>query len=81
LVSGLITPQLIVNTIRDHFPELKNRTFEGEPGKILPDGVHPTGWNTARSFEIFGPDWKYLGLEESVVDTVRSILELEKQWK
>lgn len=80
LVSGLITPQLVINTIRENFPELTSRVMEGEPSQIFPKGVHPTGWNTTRSFEVFGPDWGYVGLEKSLIDTIHSILVLEKQW-
>lgn len=80
LVSGLITPQLVTNIIRKNFPQLHDRTEEGNPQQILPKGVHPTGWDTSRSFEIFGEGWGYKGLEESLVDTVTSILDLEKKW-
>jgi hypothetical protein len=76
----LITPQLVLNTIRDHFPELRARTIKGDQAQILPKGVQPTGWNTARSFEVLGPDWSYIGLEQSLIDTVHSILALEHQW-
>lgn len=80
LVSGLITPQLVVNTIRKHFPEARGRVSEGSSEQILPKGVDPTGWNVSRSREIFGNDWSYRGLEESVTDTVRNILAHEKVW-
>ncbi|KAL4994237.1 NAD dependent epimerase/dehydratase [Aspergillus recurvatus] len=39
LISGLITPQLVVNIIRSHFPEVKDRVSEGNPSRILPDGI------------------------------------------
>ncbi|MCJ1420039.1 hypothetical protein MMC32_006395 [Xylographa parallela] len=81
LVSGLISPQLVINTIRKHFPQLHSRVMEGEPAQILPRGNEPTGWDTSFSTEILGgKDWKYIGLEESVVDTVRSLLALEAGW-
>ena len=80
LVSGLITPQLVVNTIRKRFPEARDRLGEGNPAQILPKGGDPTGWNVARSYEIFGKDWSYRGLEESVTDTVRDILAHERVW-
>jgi hypothetical protein len=59
---------------------LKDRIAEGNPKQILPKGVQPTGWDTSKNFEVFGEGWGYRGLEESVVDTVTSILELEKKW-
>lgn len=80
LVSGLITPQLVVNTVRKHFPEVRGRVSEGSHELILPKGVDPTGWNVARSHEIFGKSWSYRGLEETVTDTVRDILAHEKVW-
>ena len=81
LVSGLISPQLVCNFIRKNFPELKDRVMEGKPEQILPPNTDPTGWNTSRSKEIFGPDWEYIGLEKSIVDTVKSLLERENEWK
>jgi nucleoside-diphosphate-sugar epimerase len=80
LVSSLITPQLIINIIYENFPELRSRLLKGKPDQIFPEGVAPTGWNTSRSFEIFGPGWSYINLEKSVVDAVHSIIELEKTW-
>ena len=80
LVSGLITPQLVANIIRKHFPQLADRIDEGDPHQILPKGVQPTGWSVRKSFEVFGDGWQYIGLEESLVDTVACILDLEKQW-
>jgi hypothetical protein len=80
LVSGLITPQLVINLIRKNFPQLKDRIEEGNPSQILPKGVQPTGWDTSKSFAVFGEGWGYMELEESLVDTVACILELEKKW-
>lgn len=80
LASSLVSPQLIINIIRENFPELKDRIIEGNPDQLLPKGVQPTGWDTRKSFEIFGPEWKYRTLEESVVDTVKCLLELEAKW-
>jgi hypothetical protein len=80
LVSGLNTPQLVTNLIRKIFPQLRDRTDVGNPQQMLPKGVKPMGWDTSKSFEIFGEGWGYKELEESLVDTVTSILELEKKW-
>lgn len=80
LISGLITPQLVVNIIRKHFPALRDRVPEGNPSQILPEGVHPTGWDMRVSHEILskgkkdGP-WKYIDLEQSVTDTVQSMID------
>lgn len=80
LISGLITPQLVINNIRKHFPELKERIIEGNPSQILPDNVKPTGWNIKKSYDVFGKEWAYIDLETSVVDTVKDLLRLEKEW-
>ena len=81
LFSGLITPQFVTNFIRKKFPQLKDRIKEGNPSQILPKGVHHTGWDTCKSFEVFGESWGYRKLEESLVDTVACILEPEKKWR
>ncbi|KFY07485.1 hypothetical protein V492_07100 [Pseudogymnoascus sp. VKM F-4246] len=81
LVSGHITPQLVVNVIRRNFPELKNRVPEGKPSKVVPDGVQMSRWDNAKSLKVFGRDWKYRDLETSVVDTIKDILRLEKEWR
>ena len=79
LISDLITPQLVVNIIRKNFLTLRDRVVEGDPDRILPEGLEPTGWDTSKSFEIFGKAWSYRSLETSVVDTVQSILKLERK--
>ena len=80
LVSGVITPQLVANTIRAYFPELKSRVPEGIRSQVYPKGVNPTGWDVSRSHKVFGEDWNYRSLEESIVDTVRDILRHEDSW-
>ena len=82
LVSGLITPQLVANIIRQHFPELRERVLEGDPKRILPKGVDPTGWDTSRSTQILGGgSWKYTPLEVSIVATIKDLLAREKEWQ
>jgi hypothetical protein len=66
LVSELVTPQLVVNTIRKRFPNLRERVAKEDPSQILPKGVKPTGWNVSRSYEVFGEGWTYRTLEESL---------------
>ena len=79
LVSGPITPQLVVNTIRKHFPQLRKKVPVGTPDKVLPEGIHPTGWDTRVSLDILskgkGSQWEYIGLEESVRDAVQSMIQ------
>ncbi|KAF2007072.1 NAD(P)-binding protein [Amniculicola lignicola CBS 123094] len=82
LVSGRISPQISVNTIRRHFPELEDRLAKSsDPNAVLPTGIQPTDWDTSRSKEIFGPEFKYRQSEESIVDTVKSLLAWEKKWE
>ncbi|KAF2025422.1 NAD(P)-binding protein [Setomelanomma holmii] len=80
LVSWLSTPQLVINAIRKNFPDLRERVIKGEPEQLVPDGVEPTNWDTSWSFEVFGQDWAYKSLEETVVDTVRDLIAREKEW-
>ena len=80
LISGLISPQLVVNIIRKEFPTLRTRVPEGNPSQILPPGVHPTGWDMRVSLDILSKGtkegkWEYIGLEASVTDAVRSMIE------
>ncbi|KAK6815039.1 hypothetical protein RU639_008577 [Aspergillus parasiticus] len=80
LISELMTPQLVVNIIRKHFPFLRERVPEGNSAQILPDGVHPTGWDTRISQDILAKgavdgQWSYISLEKSVVDTVQFMID------
>lgn len=79
LISGLITPQLVVNSIRKNFPDLANRVPKGNPSQVLPPGVHPTGWDMRVSLGILADGtkegkWEYIGLETSVIDTIESMM-------
>lgn len=79
LISGLISPQLVANTIRENFPSLANTVPEGNPSQILPPGVHPTGWDMRVSLDILAQGtedgkWNYIGLKTSVVDAVSSMM-------
>merc|ERR1712187_247545 len=79
-ISGLISPQLVANTIRENFPSLRERVPEGHPTQILPPGIHPTGWDMRVSLDILAKgskdgNWDYLDLKRSVVDAVNSMFE------
>ncbi|KAJ5414832.1 NAD dependent epimerase/dehydratase [Penicillium cosmopolitanum] len=79
LISGLISPQLVANTIRENFPSLASRVPEGSPSQLLPPGVHPTGWDMKISLDILAKgtesgNWNYIDLKTSVVDAVNSML-------
>lgn len=80
LISGLISPQLVVNIIRKNFPSLRGRVPEGNPSQILPNGIHPTGWDMKASVGILAKGtkegkWRFRDLEESVVDAVKSMIQ------
>ncbi|KZV77838.1 NAD(P)-binding protein, partial [Exidia glandulosa HHB12029] len=78
LADGIYTNQDICDILRKHFPEIKHRVPEGKPGAGLglKEGEYFVGDNS-KSKKILG--LTYRGLEESVVDTAKSILELEKK--
>ncbi|OGM48275.1 NAD dependent epimerase/dehydratase [Aspergillus bombycis] len=80
LVAELLTPQLVVNIIRKHFPSLRERVLEGNPAQTLPYGVRPTGWDTRISQDILAKgavdgQWSYIGREKSVIDTVQCMID------
>ncbi|ATZ55992.1 hypothetical protein BCIN_12g05340 [Botrytis cinerea B05.10] len=83
--SGPLSPQLVVNIIRKNFPELEGRLPRGgDENEVFPKGLRPTPLNNARSLEIIrqakGWGWNFKTLEESIVGSVRSLLELEQKW-
>lgn len=70
----------MVNIIRKNFPALQARVPEGKPSQIFPPGVHPTGWDMRLSLDILSrgtkeQSWEYIGLEDSVTDAVRTMIE------
>lgn len=88
LVADKISPQLVVNIIRQKFPHLVGRLPPGgKSDQIFPAGVNPTGWDVSKSSAILserdgfkGKKWTYRNLETSVVDTISKLLELEENW-
>jgi nucleoside-diphosphate-sugar epimerase len=85
-VSGMITPLLVCGIIGKRFPHLRERLPKGWDGEGdgLPEDLKPTGWDVSASSEVLslgGKQWAFMGLEESVVDTVGSLMEWEKKWE
>jgi uncharacterized Fe-S cluster-containing protein len=72
---------MVANIIRKNFPQLRERVPEGTPSQIMPENIDPTSLNAEKSHRVFGKDWTYIDVETSVVDTVKDILRLEKEWQ
>ncbi|KAH7106552.1 putative dihydroflavonal-4-reductase [Auriculariales sp. MPI-PUGE-AT-0066] len=78
LADEIYTNQDICDILRKNFPEIKDRVPEGKPGSGL--GLAPGEYfvgDNSKSKKILG--LKYRNLEESIVDTAKTILELEKK--
>jgi len=73
ITNGPYTFQLIADIIRKRFPELKDKVPEGNPGEAFPD-VYKL--DTSKVQNELG--LKFRSLEETVVDSVNSLLELQK---
>ncbi|KAI9717258.1 MAG: hypothetical protein M1812_004785 [Candelaria pacifica] len=72
--GGNYTYQQIVDIIRKEFPEVKDRTPEGHTGASMPD-VYKVSNDKARK-EL---GMTFRSLEETVKDTVKSLIQLEKE--
>lgn len=73
VTSGNYSNQQVCDIIRKHFPELRDRVPEGEPGKPLGE-MYTT--NTSKAQRELG--LQFNSLENTIVDTVKNLLELEK---
>ncbi|KAH0369333.1 putative cinnamoyl-CoA reductase, partial [Aureobasidium melanogenum] len=71
--SGNFTYQRVCDIIREKFPELRGKVPEGSPGEAYPDFF---SLSNEKARKVLGIE--FIGLEEMVVDTVKSLLELEK---
>lgn len=74
--GGNYSYQMFADIIRDHFPELREKTPEGNAHQSLP-GVYTLDGSKAE--RILGI--KYHKIEESVVDAVKSLTDLEASLK
>ena len=73
LCLGRFSYQQVCDIIREEFPELKEKVPEGTPGAPLPDTYDFT---TELTRTVLGVEFR--GLKETIVDTVKNLLELEK---
>lgn len=71
--SGNFTYQRVCDIIRAKFPELKSKVPEGNPGEAFPDFF---SLSNEKAKKVLGIE--FIGLEQMLVDTVKSLLELEK---
>jgi nucleoside-diphosphate-sugar epimerase len=72
LVGGHFSNKRLADIIRANFPQLEEKLPSKDTVDDFPDDVYQ--FNNTKSREVLGLE--YTGLEKSVVDTVRSILEL-----
>ncbi|KAF2095733.1 NAD(P)-binding protein [Rhizodiscina lignyota] len=73
ITNASYTYQMLCDIIRKNFPELKDKTPEGDAGAPFPNVYH---LDNSKSIEELG--MTYRTMEESVVDMVKSLLALEK---
>ena len=72
--GGQYSFQMIVDILREKFPELRDLVPVGKPGSGL--GAEVYGVDATKSESILGI--KFRGLEELVVDTAKSLLDIKK---
>ncbi|RYP73921.1 hypothetical protein DL771_003363 [Monosporascus sp. 5C6A] len=77
VVGGHFSNKRIADIIRKRYPQLSANLPPPESDDDLPDGVY--GFDNSKSREILGLE--YRGLEDSVVDTVDSILKLVRGFR
>jgi hypothetical protein len=65
--------QMFCDIIRANFPDLRTSTPKGEPGKLLPEVYRI---NNIKSVNDLGLE--YRPMEQTVIDTVRSLKALEQ---
>ncbi|KAL5343947.1 hypothetical protein BJX70DRAFT_393370 [Aspergillus crustosus] len=71
VTAGLYSNKDIVDIIRDAYPELEDRLPPKDASSDLPKDIY--GYDNSKSTQVLG--LKYHSLKESVVDTVKTLLE------
>ncbi|KAL4987277.1 hypothetical protein BDW68DRAFT_161434 [Aspergillus falconensis] len=71
ITAGHYSNKDIVDIIRDAYPELEDRLPPKDAPSDMPKDVY--GYDNSKSIQVLG--LKYRGLKESVVDTVKTLLE------
>ncbi len=75
ITSGNYSYQMVCDVIRKNFPEVKDRTPAGKPGSGLGADVYKVSNEKAK--KELGMTFK--SLDETIVDTARRLLELERE--
>lgn len=78
VTGGTYSYQIICDILREKFPELKDRVPEGKPGSGLGADVYKVDNSKAKRV-LDMP--RFRSLEECIVDTAKSLLEVEKAEK
>lgn len=76
LTESRFTFQLLLNTIRDKFPELRDSLAVGDPDAAY-DGLDNLTVDNSRSRKLLG--FKFIGLEENVYDSVLQMLKFKEE--
>lgn len=71
VTAGLYSNKDIVDIIKDAYPELEDRLPPNDVPSDLPKDIY--GYDNSKSTQVLG--LKYRSLKESVVDTVKTLLE------
>jgi nucleoside-diphosphate-sugar epimerase len=71
ITAGHYSNKDIVDIIRDAYPELEDRLPPKDAPSDMPKDVY--GYDNSKSIQVLG--LKYRGLKESVIDTVKTLLE------
>ena len=77
VIGGSYSYQMICDILRMEFPEIRDRVPEGEPGSGLGADVYKVDCSKAK--KVLG--LRFRSLEECIVDTGRSLLDVEKAEK
>lgn len=68
-----ISPQQIVDILRESFPERRDKIREGNPGETYPQMTWR--FDSSKAASLLGREW--IGLRQSVVDSAKSFLGAE----
>lgn len=79
LGEQFVTPQIVLDFVNKRFPELRGKVPEGKPGtgeRRKPEWLQV---DVSKTMNLLG--FKYISIEQSVVDTMVSYLEIRKKFE